>query len=105
MHFIHEYGVLLIKFLAPFTPRAARRAGYRIGSHDVLRSLDHLDAEMPGGERGWSRRWESRWRKERGALSWEHTPGNGAVGGVGVAAAAVVLAAGAIIWIRLGMVA
>lgn len=93
---IQDYGTLLIDFLAPFTPRAARRAGYRCASRDIFRSLYRLESELPGGERGWS----SRWRRGllglegEGAPSWVPISVDGAINGVGVAAAAVVLAAG-----------
>lgn len=89
-----KYGALLMALLLPFTPRAARQAGYRGASHTVFKALDHLDASLPGSGQGWSKRWMNRPRGRpdagfRASLSMEGTVGN-----VGVAAAAVVFAAG-----------
>lgn len=97
VQFIHEYGALLLNFLAPFSPRATRRAGYRYAVDDLLRALDRLDSDLPGGERGWTSRWRSRSRNRQ---QGESLSGGGAsvyraVGGVGVVAAAVMFAAGA----------
>lgn len=100
MDFVREYGALLVAFILPFTPRAARRSGYRGESTHVLRALDRLDAGLPGGGRGWAERWMSRPRGcrdscPRGVIHLEKK-----VGGVGAAAAAVVVAAGKLVFLR-----
>lgn len=92
--FVCEYGAILVAFVLPFTPRAARRAGYGGASQDIFRALDRLDAGLPGGARGWSERWFNRPRGCRDACPRGLFHLDGKVGGVGVAATAVVLAAG-----------
>lgn len=92
--FIHDYGSFLVHYLAPFTPGAARRAGYCYASNDLLRSLDRVDVELPGAAGSWSSRWRSRCPGGRG----NDVPGRigsvyTAVGGAGVAAVVVLLAA------------
>lgn len=92
--FIHDYGSILVEFLAPFTPGAARRAGYCCALNDLLRSLDRVDVELPGAESGWSSRWRSRCPGSRGtALPGRISSACTAVGGAGVAAVVVLLAA------------
>lgn len=92
--FIHEYGSILVQYLTPFTPGAARRAGYCCASHVLRRSLDRVDVELPGAEGGWSSRWRSRCPKNRGtALPGRIGSVYTAIGGAGVAAVVVLLAA------------
>lgn len=91
---IRKYGGILMAFLVPFTPGAARQAGYREASHGALRALDNLDTRLPGGGRGWSKRWLSRPRGHKESSSWDKFAIDGQVGGVGVATTAVVFAAG-----------
>ncbi|CAM9851512.1 unnamed protein product [Scytosiphon promiscuus] len=97
--FIRENGELLVQFLTPLTPHAARRAGFRGSCRDLLRTLDRVDVELPGGEGDWSSRWRSRHHGSRrdaagpGKMSSVYE----AVGGAGVAAV-VVLVAAAVSW-------
>ena len=96
VRFIHKYVALLTSYFAPLTPRAARRAGYRCASYELLRSLDRVEADLPGGKRGCASRCRSRsWeeRRER-ALCGGPVSIYRAVSGVGVMAVAVVFAAG-----------
>lgn len=92
--FVHDYGSILVHFLSPFSPRAARRAGYCGASQDLLRSLDRVDAELPGVGSGWSSRWRSRSEGVRGkSLHGRIGSVYTAVGGAGVAAVVVIVAA------------
>ncbi|CAM9346800.1 unnamed protein product [Pylaiella littoralis] len=99
VRFIREHGAIFVHFVTPFAPRAARRAGYCCASHDLLRTLDRVDIELPGGEGGWSSRWRSRCQYARrgavlpGGISSVYT----AVDGAGVAAVVVMVAA-AVSW-------
>ncbi|CAM9515573.1 unnamed protein product [Ectocarpus sp. 12 AP-2014] len=98
--FVHDYGAVLVRFLTPFTPRAARRAGYCCGCRALLRSLDRIDLELPGGEGGWSSRWRSRrcdCGDRRTALTEGISSVCAAVGGAGVAAVIIMVAA-AVSW-------
>lgn len=94
MDFVREYGAILVALVFPFTPHAARRAGYGGASQDIFRALDRLDTGLPGGARGWSERWFNRPRGRRDNCPRGLFPLDGKGGGVGVAATAVVLAAG-----------
>lgn len=94
--FVRDHGAFLIDLITPFTPRASRRAGYCCASHDLLRSFDRVDIELPGGEGSWSSRWQSRCQGVRrgtavlpGGISSVYT----AIGGAGVAAVVAVVAA------------
>lgn len=87
--------------ILPFTPRVARQAGYRGASRHVLKALDHLDACLPGGGHGWSKRWLNRPRDHHDSGLWGGFAINGQAGSVGVAAAAIVLAAGMNMGLRL----
>eukprot|EP00752_Nemacystus_decipiens_P017564 g15739.t1 len=98
VQFLHDYGSVLVQYLAPFTPGAARRAGYCCAAHDLRRSLDRVDVALPGAESGWSSRWRSRCAGGRGsALPGRIRSVSTAVGGAGVAAVVVLLAA-AVSW-------
>ncbi|CAM9261659.1 unnamed protein product [Hapterophycus canaliculatus] len=98
-HFIRDNGELLVQFLTPLTPHAARRDGFRGSLHDLLRTLDRVDVELPGGEDGWSSRWRSRYV---GCRREPARPGGinsiyAVVGGASVAAVVVMVAA-AVSW-------
>ena len=92
--FVHDYGSILVHFLTPFSPCAARRAGYCCASNNLLRSLDRVDAELPGAGSGWSSRWRSRSEGVRGKYLQGHIGSvYTAVGGASVAAVVVIVAA------------
>lgn len=95
VQFIHDYGSILVRYLTPFTPGAARRAGYCRASHDLRRSIDRVDVELPGGESGWSSRWRRRCCPGGQGTALPGRIGSvyTAVGGAGVAAVVVLLAA------------
>ncbi|CAM9213670.1 unnamed protein product [Choristocarpus tenellus] len=58
-----RFLVSCMPYIIRISPSAVRQTAYRASCQGVLRSIDRLDAKLPGGSRGWSRRWLSRPRK------------------------------------------